>query len=110
MHRFPCHWLSSLLLALMLVVVPPVVAGGHHGDTSCLESLIGHEHPVAWEMADPDEPSSTAASPCCLPCLQCGTIAISMDGRAMASSLVLFGAVPDSPFGPPDPIERPPRT
>ncbi|MCE8028728.1 hypothetical protein HOP54_08510 [Halomonas daqingensis] len=109
MRRFSWHWLLSLSLALMLVIVPPVVAGGHHGDASCLDSLVAQEQPLAWEMTDPDEPHSSAASPCCLPCLQCGTVVMSSDGRALASSLISFDAVPDGPFGPPDPIERPPR-
>lgn len=109
MPRFSCHWLPSLLMALVLAVAPPVAAGGHHGDVSCLESLAVLDQAMAWEKADSEEPLFNVASPCCMPCLQCGTPVMAADSRALASFPILYGPAQENPLGPPDPIERPPR-
>lgn len=111
MRRLSCHWLLSLVMALLLAIAAPVAAGGHHGDVACLESL-SLEDPVAWdtsETAEPSESHSSAASPCCLPCAQCGASMARLAAEGAVSSIPLSGPDLGNPSGPPAPFERPPR-
>lgn len=116
MRRLSSHWLLSLLMALVLAMAPPVAAGGHHGDAACLESqLMEHsamQGAAAWDLsatADPSEPDASLASPCCIPCAQCGASMARLIIEAVASPHPLSGPGLGHPAGPPDPFERPPR-
>lgn len=65
---------------------------------------------MAWGVADGDESTSSKASPCCLPCAQCGTTMAALTGTPVSASADSFGPGVGLPSGPPDPFERPPRT
>ena len=111
MRRLSSHCLLSLLMALVLAIAAPVAAGGHHGDAACLESL-SVEDQMGWntsETAEPSESHSSVASPCCLPCAQCGASMARLASEAVVSSLSLSGHDLGNPSGPPAPFERPPR-
>ncbi len=117
MRRLSYHWLLSLLMALVLAIAPPVAAGGHHGDASCLGSQLEERSAMQgsadWDLsaaADPSEPDASLASPCCMPCAQCGATFARLTIDAMASPLPLSGPDLGYPSGPPAPFERPPRT
>ena len=112
MRRLSCHCLIQLLMALVLALATPLVAAGHHGDSDCLETRAAHAQAALWSMGgagDVEEPDASLASPCCLPCAQCGTTAALPAGNAVVASLPLSGPDLGEPAGPPDPFERPPR-
>ena len=112
MRQLSCHWLLCLMMALVLAIAAPVVAGGHHGDATCVESLVGQDSAVAWElsaMVEPSEPDASLASPCCMPCAQCGATLARLTIDAVAASIPLSGPGLGTPSGPPAPFERPPR-
>jgi hypothetical protein len=112
MRRLSSHWLLSLLMVLVLAMAPPVAAGGHHGDAACVESLVGQDSALAWELSamfDPGEPDAPAASSCGSPCAQCVASMARLADDAVAASIPLSGPGLGTPSGPPAPFERPPR-
>ena len=111
MSRLCYHWLICMMMALLLAFAPPVAAGGHQGDAACLENLATHA-PQAWDLAataETAESHPTAASPCCMPCAQCGATMARLIAEAAVSSSPLPGPGLGYPLGPPAPFERPPR-
>ncbi|PMR79114.1 hypothetical protein C1H70_12460 [Halomonas urumqiensis] len=113
MHRSFSSWWLCLTMALVMAIASPVAATGHHGDTACLDGLVGPEQDSSWYQAgvtDADEADTSQAPPCCLPCAQCAAAMASAPEGFIGLTVSRDEHDHGSPVGSHAPFERPPRS
>lgn len=98
-------------MILLLALAAPVAAQDHHGDGPCPQNLAKHSQ-AGWDLAttaEIDESHPVAASPCSMPCAQCGASMAELATRQVVSGHFTASPGLGNPSRSIAPFERPPR-